>query len=37
MTKSVTVAIDEDLLKKARKIAVDKKTMVTGLNRTYLH
>ena len=37
MTKNVTMAIDEDLLKKARKIAVDKNTTVTGLFRTFLH
>jgi serine/threonine protein kinase HipA of HipAB toxin-antitoxin module len=36
MTKNVTMAIDEDLLKKARKIAVDKNTTLTGLIRTYL-
>jgi hypothetical protein len=36
MTKNVTMAIDENLLKKARKIAVDKNTTVTGLIRTYL-
>ena len=37
MTKNVTMAIDEDLLKKARKIAVDKNTTVTGLIRAYLN
>ena len=35
MTKNITMAVDEDLLKKARKIAVDKNTTVTGLIRTY--
>lgn len=37
MTKNITMAIDEDLLKKARKVAVDKNTTVTGLIRTYLN
>lgn len=37
MTKNLTMAIDEDLLKKARKIAVDKNTTLTGLIRTYLN
>lgn len=37
MTRNVTMAIDEDLLKKARKIAVDKNTSVTGLIRNYLN
>ena len=36
MTKNLTMAIDRDLLKKARKIAVDKDTTVTGLIRKYL-
>jgi hypothetical protein len=36
MTRNVTLAIDADLLKKARKIAVDKDTTVTGLIRNYL-
>ena len=36
MTKNITMAIEETLLKKARKIAVDKDTTVTGLIRTYL-
>lgn len=36
MTRNLTMAIDENLLKKARKIAVDKNTTVTGLIRTYL-
>jgi serine/threonine protein kinase HipA of HipAB toxin-antitoxin module len=36
MTKNMTMAIDADLLKKARKIAVDKNTTVTGLIRNYL-
>jgi len=37
MTRNVTMAIDEDLLKKARKIAIDKNTTVTGLIRNYLN
>ncbi len=37
MTKNVTMSIDEDLLKNARKIAVDKNTTVTELIRTYLN
>jgi len=37
MTKNVTMAIDEDLLKKARKIAVDKNTTLSGLFRNYLN
>ena len=36
MIKNVTLAIDEDLIKKARKIAEDRNTTVTGLIRTYL-
>lgn len=36
MTKNVTMAIDADLLRKARKIAVDKDMTVTGLIRNYL-
>jgi hypothetical protein len=36
MVKNITMAIDSDLLKKARKIAVEKNTTVTGLVRTYL-
>jgi hypothetical protein len=36
MTRNVTLAIDADLLKKARKIAVEKDTTVTGLIRGYL-
>jgi len=36
MTKNITMAINADLLKKARKIAVDKDTTVTGLIRNYL-
>jgi hypothetical protein len=36
MTRNVTLAIDAELLKKARKIAVDKDTTVTGLIRNYL-
>lgn len=37
MTKYITLAIDEDLLKKVRKIAADKNTMVTGLIRAHLN
>jgi hypothetical protein len=36
MTRNITMAIDDKLLKKARKIAVDKDTTVTGLIRKYL-
>ncbi len=36
MTKNLTMAIDSALLKKARKIAVEKDTTVTGLIRIYL-
>jgi hypothetical protein len=36
LTKNLTLAIDEDLLKKARKIAIDRNTTVTGLIRKYL-
>ena len=36
MAKNVTMAIDEDLLKKAKKIAVDKNTTLNGLFRDYL-
>ncbi len=37
MTRNITLAIDEDLLKKARKIAIDKNTTLTHLIRNYLH
>jgi hypothetical protein len=37
MVRNITMAIDGDLLKKARKIAVDKNTTVTGLIRNYLN
>ena len=37
MNKNITMAIDQDLLKKARKIAVDKNTTVSGLIRSYLN
>jgi len=37
MKKNITMSIDEDVLKKARKIAVDKDTTVTGLIRNYLN
>jgi hypothetical protein len=36
LTKNVTMAMDEDLLKKARKIAIDKNMTVSGLIRAYL-
>jgi hypothetical protein len=36
MTRNITMAIDTDLLKKARKIAVERDTTVTGLIRNYL-
>ena len=36
MNRNITMAIDEDLLKKAKKIAVDKNTTLTGLIRDYL-
>ncbi|MBN2356932.1 hypothetical protein JXO59_12525 [candidate division KSB1 bacterium] len=36
MTKNLTMAIDEALLKKARKIAIDRDTTLTGLIRKYL-
>ena len=36
MTKNITMAVEEDLLKKARKIAVDKNTTLTSMIRTYL-
>lgn len=37
MTKNVTMAVDEELLKKARKVAVEKNTTVTGLFRIFLY
>lgn len=37
MNKNITMSIDQDLLKKAKKIAVDKNTTVTGLIRSYLN
>ena len=37
MTRNITMAVDEDLLKKARKVAVEKNTTVTGLFRTFLY
>lgn len=37
MKKNLTMSIDENLLKKARKIAIDKNTTLTGLIRTYLY
>ncbi len=33
---NVTMTIDNDLLKQARKIAIDKETTLTGLIREYL-
>lgn len=37
MNKNVTMAIDDDLLKKARKIAVDQNTTLSGLFKSYLN
>ena len=37
MTRNVTMAIDEILLKKARKIAIEKNTTFTDLVRNYLN
>lgn len=37
MTRNVTMAIDETLLKKARKIAIEKNTTFTDLVRNYLN
>ncbi len=37
MTRNVTMAIDEALLKKARKIAIEKNTTFTDLVRNYLN
>ncbi len=36
MTKNITLAIDEDVLDRVRRIAVEKKTTVNGLVRDYL-
>jgi hypothetical protein len=36
MTRNITMAIDENLLKKSKKIAVEKNTTLTGLIREYL-
>ena len=36
MTKNVTMAINEDLLKRARKIAIEKNTTLTALIRKHL-
>ncbi|MCA9731239.1 MAG: hypothetical protein H6696_20420 [Deferribacteres bacterium] len=36
MTKNLTMAVDENLLKKARKVAIDKNTTVSALIRGYL-
>ena len=33
---NITMSIDDELLKKARKIAIDKTTSLTGLIRNYL-
>jgi hypothetical protein len=33
---NITMSIDKELLKKARKIAVEKETSLTGLIRSYL-
>ena len=37
VTKNITMAIEEDLLKKARKIAIDKNTTLNGMIRAYLN
>jgi len=37
MTKNITMAIDADLLKKARKIAIDKNSTLSELVRNYLY
>ncbi|MBD3374297.1 hypothetical protein GF406_04610 [candidate division KSB1 bacterium] len=36
MTRNITMAIEEKLLKKSKKIALEKNTTVTGLIRDYL-
>jgi hypothetical protein len=36
MTKNITLAVDEAVLDKVRRIAVDRKTTVNGLVREYL-
>ena len=36
MVKNITMSIDENLLKKARKAAIDKNTTLTGMIRKYL-
>lgn len=36
MTKNLTLAIDEELLKKAKKAAIDKNTTITALIRKHL-
>lgn len=36
MAKNITLAVDEDVLDRVRKIAVDRKTTVNGLVREYL-
>ena len=37
MNKNITMAIDQDLLEKVKKIAVDKNTTISGLIRLYLN
>ena len=37
MTRNITMALNEDLLKKARKIAVDKNTTLAGMIRAFLN
>ncbi|MBN2000532.1 CopG family transcriptional regulator [candidate division KSB1 bacterium] len=36
MIKNITVTIDEDLFKKAKKIAIDKNTTLTAMIRKFL-
>jgi len=36
MTKNITMAIDEKLLKKARKVAIDKSTTLSAMIRKHL-
>ncbi|MBN2012972.1 hypothetical protein JW960_26815 [candidate division KSB1 bacterium] len=36
MTKNLTMALDENLLKRARKVAVDKNTTLSALIRSFL-
>ncbi len=36
MTKNITMTVDEDLLKKTKKIAIDKNTTITAMIRKHL-